>query len=328
MKKDIYIRDTKTKKHNQCKMLQTLHKSLQMLPVQRSVKFSTGITLLGRFHNPKISMTMLKNQNKNMEKFVAEEIEKQEKAAKKGPSSSPKDPIIYDNNRTQIFNRQFMENIGQVMAEIPQLRGHGLCITKVHFVNVYVQSSVTSLLSLQANVVPDFSEVRVFWVSSRTEPEEAAQLLEENVSKIRKYMYNALGIGRMPKIAFVLDNNYLHQQKMDELFARLNTNPDYVNSKDDKKILNVWEEASDSLELESSGEGVDRESILSMLNSSIEKSKAAHRFQYSEQDFETVYRETIHQHGLARKVAVKNNIKKFLTERKKLQKHQMNTSSN
>ena len=66
-----------------------------------------------------------------MEKFVAEEIEKQEKAAKKGPSSSPKDPIIYDNNRTQIFNRQFMENIGQVMAEIPQLRGHGLCITKV-----------------------------------------------------------------------------------------------------------------------------------------------------------------------------------------------------
>lgn len=244
-----------------------------------------------------------------MEKFVAEEIEKQEKAAKKGPSSSPKDPIIYDNNRTQIFNRQFMENIGQVMAEIPQLRGHGLCITK-------------------ANVVPDFSEVRVFWVSSRTEPEEAAQLLEENVSKIRKYMYNALGIGRMPKIAFVLDNNYLHQQKMDELFARLNTNPDYVNSKDDKKILNVWEEASDSLELESSGEGVDRDSILSMLNISIEKSKAAHRFQYSEQDFETVYRETIHQHGLARKVAVKNNIKKFLTERKKLQKHQMNTSSN
>jgi len=280
-----------------------------MLPVQRSVKFSTSITLLGRFHNPKISMTMLKNQNKNMEKFVAEEIEKQEKAAKKGPSSSPKDPIIYDNNRTQIFNRQFMENIGQVMAEIPQLRGHGLCITK-------------------ANVVPDFSEVRVFWVSSRTEPEEAAQLLEENVSKIRKYMYNALGIGRMPKIAFVLDNNYLHQQKMDELFARLNTNPDYVNSKDDKKILNVWEEASDSLELESSGEGVDRDSILSMLNISIEKSKAAHRFQYSEQDFETVYRETIHQHGLARKVAVKNNIKKFLTERKKLQKHQMNTSSN
>ena len=74
---------------------------------------------------------MAKNQTQNLNRLMEEEIQRQQKEAKRGPKSSPKDPIIHDSNRTKLFNSQFMENIGQAMSNIPEVLGHGICITKV-----------------------------------------------------------------------------------------------------------------------------------------------------------------------------------------------------
>ena len=125
----------------------------------------------------------------------------------------------------------------------------------------------------------------------------------------------------MPKIVFVLDTNYLHMQKMEELFDKINRRPEHQESLDEEtEHVNIWQYAADNIHLESTVSGLDRTAILGHINREVEKSKATHRYKYSENDFETVYRESIHRHGLARKLDVKNNIKKFLSERKKLKK--------
>ena len=95
--------------------------------------FTTTSKICGnRFYNPKIAMTMTKNATKNMQRLLTAELIKQQKeTSRKGPKTSPKDPVLFDNNRTKVFNRQFMENIGDVMLGIPDLLGHGLTITKV-----------------------------------------------------------------------------------------------------------------------------------------------------------------------------------------------------
>jgi len=233
-----------------------------------------------------------------MERIANQEIVKERKEAlRKGPRSTPKFPILYDTRKTKVFNRQFMENIGQVMCSIPELIGHGICITKV-------------------NVVSDFSEVRVFWISSRSESNDVALLLEQANKKIRKDMYNISGLGQMPKIVFVLDINYLHMQQMDKLFLELESRSDNYEVVEESE--NVWQIAAKELELKTDIGGLDRESILKKLEKCIQKSKALHRYDsYTEKQFETAYNESIHRHGLSQKTEVKNNIKKFLSARKK-----------
>ena len=65
---------------------------------------------------------------------------------------------------------------------------------------------------------PDYLEVRIFWISSRKDNEEVSQLLEANTGSIRKGMYTVSGLGKIPKLVFVLDLNYLHMQQMEDLF--------------------------------------------------------------------------------------------------------------
>ena len=43
------------------------------------------------------------------------------------------------------------------------------------------------------NVTANFADVRVFWVSSVTEPAAVEALLMENISRIRKDMYEVSG---------------------------------------------------------------------------------------------------------------------------------------
>ena len=45
----------------------------------------------------------------------------------------------------------------------------------------------------QANVKSDFSEVRVFWVSSQAEPDVVQKLFAEHLFTITKYMYRISG---------------------------------------------------------------------------------------------------------------------------------------
>ena len=51
----------------------------------------------------------------------------------------------------------------------------------------------------------------------------------------------------------------------------------------------------------------------------VEKSKALHRLdtQYSKEEFETAYRESVNRNGLPQKEEMKRNIKTFLNSRKK-----------
>ena len=177
--------------------------------------------------------------------------------------------------------------------------------------------------------MPDFSEVRVFWVSGHAESDLVAELLEANVRKIRKNMYDISGIGKMPKIVFVLDTNYLHMQKMEELFDKINGRPENQEAleEEERELPNIWQYADEHIESETAVSGLDRTAILGKINREVEKSKATHRYNYSENDFETVYKESIHKHGLARKLDVKNNIKKFLSDRKKLKKTSVQSSS-
>ena len=102
--------------------------------------FSTTTELFGaRYYNPKISITINKNVRVNMERIANSEILKEKKEEmRKGPKSIPKNPILYDTRKTKVFNRQFMENIGQVMSSIPELIGHGISITKVRYYNIWV----------------------------------------------------------------------------------------------------------------------------------------------------------------------------------------------
>ena len=123
------------------------------LNFSRQLTTTTPILYSSRWYNPKIAQTMVKNQTKHMQNFMLEEITKQlRESRRKGPKTVTKDPVLFDNNRTKVFNRQFKENIGEVMARIPELLGHGINITNV-------------------NVRPDYSEVRIFWISSRKDNE-------------------------------------------------------------------------------------------------------------------------------------------------------------
>jgi len=274
--------------------------SKSSLYLWRPLSTATQILYSSRFYNPKIATTMIKNQSKHMQNFMIEEIAKQHKESRrKGPKTVAKDPVLFDNNRTKVFNRQFKENIGDVMARIPELIGHGINITKV-------------------NVLPDYSEVRIFWVSSRKDHEEVSELLEANTGNIRKGMYTVSGLGKVPKLVFVLDLDYLHMQQMDELFNQLQFKPGYSENLDPPE--NLWRSVADTLKLASNAGGLDRDKILNRIRESIEKSKAVHRHQYRAEDFLEAYRETIHRHGLEHKQEVKSNIRKFLSTRKKKMK--------
>lgn len=252
-----------------------------------------------RFYNAKIALTQKKNTMKGMDKLLRQEFQRESREEKKnGTASVPKNPVMYDTNRTRVFNRQFMENIGQALAGIPEFLGHGISITK-------------------ANVKSDFSEVRVFWVSSQAEPDVVQKLFAEHLFTITKYMYRISGLGQIPKLTFVLDTEYLYLQQMDQLFAELEKTPGYAENKEPSE--NIWKVAADSLILDSDGGGFDRDVVIRNILQEVEKSKALHRLDmaYSKEDFEIAYKESVNRNGLPQKEEMRRNIKTFLSYRKK-----------
>ena len=84
-----------------------------------------------RYYNAKIALTQKKGTMRGMDRLLRQEFQKKSREETKGPKSTPKNPVMYDTNKTRVFNRQFMENIGQALAGIPDFLGHGISITKV-----------------------------------------------------------------------------------------------------------------------------------------------------------------------------------------------------
>ena len=153
-----------------------------------------------RFYNPKISITMKKNIERGTSKLLAaEERAKAKREKRLGAKPSVKNPLIDDTRKTKTFNWKFQENIGNVMAQFPELLGYGIAITRV---------------STRA----DFSEVLVFWISSPDKVEEVADLLEAHVRRIRRAMIEEAGMGQIPRVTFVKDIAYMLETELDGLF--------------------------------------------------------------------------------------------------------------
>ena len=256
-----------------------------------------------RYYNPKISLTMMKNATKNLERSLQYEIERQKKElARRGPRTVAKNPTLYDNRRTKVFNRQFQENIGFVMSSISELLGKGLTVTKV-------------------SVTTDFSEVRVFWVCTAGQEETVTNLLETYAVKIKQDIKEVSGLGLVPRIQWIHDQSYILQREMDKIFEKVKNNEVHLNLPDDDGV-NVWKVCYESLQLECDGSGLDRDNILTRIETEKNKKEALHRSpsQYTQEDFQAVYRESIHRNGLENKLLIKDNIRKFLTNRKKMLK--------
>ena len=153
-----------------------------------------------RYYNPKISITMKKNIERGTSKLIAaEERAKAKREKRLGAKPSVKNPLIDDTRKTKTFNLKFQENVGNVMADFPELLGYGIAITRV---------------STRA----DFSEVLVFWVSSPSKVEEVGDLLEAHVRRIRRGMIEVAGMGQIPRITFVKDIAYMLENELDGLF--------------------------------------------------------------------------------------------------------------
>ena len=100
--------------------------------VQKRSFFTVQVLNGSRYYNPRIAFNQTKNVVRNMDRLVRQEVRKRDKEeGRKESPNNPKNPVLYDTNKTRLFNRQFMENIGSVMAAIPELVGHGISITKV-----------------------------------------------------------------------------------------------------------------------------------------------------------------------------------------------------
>ena len=153
-----------------------------------------------RYYNPKISITMKRNIERGTSKLMAaEERAKAKRERRLAAKPSIKNPLIDDTRKTKTFNFKFQENVGNVMADFPELLGHGIAITRV---------------STRA----DFSEVLVFWVSSPSKVEKVAELLEAHVRRIRRAMIEVAGMGQIPRITFVKDIAYMLENELDGLF--------------------------------------------------------------------------------------------------------------
>ena len=88
---------------------------------------STRQCLASRFYNPKIGLTMKKNIARGTDQLLAAEERARVKREKRlGSKPKIKNPLLDDTRKTKTFNLKFQENIGNVMADIPQLLGHGM----------------------------------------------------------------------------------------------------------------------------------------------------------------------------------------------------------
>jgi len=239
----------------------------------------------------------MNKSKKNVERMVRLEKEREAKRERRlGPRPQIKNPLLHENERTKVFNLQIKQNIGLVMADMPVLLGRGINITR-------------------ASVRPDFSEVLVFWVSQPQEEAEVGRALEEHVAAIRRAMIDTCGLGHIPKITFVRDLAYIYDTNMSRLFSKLDTGPEPGQAErcDDQLLKDL-----EALELGTDGLGLQRKEIMLNLVITAEKSLAKHRYEgATAEQFNRMYTEAIEKDDGAKKIIIKKNIQKFLSERKK-----------
>ena len=126
-------------------------------------------------------------------------------------------------------------------------------------------------------------------VSRRESEEVVSQLLEENAGLVRRLVAANSNLGQIPRLVFVLDNQYLFEVTMDKLYDKMELGP-----RDDSEEENAagWEKV-ESLVLKNDVGGLRRGEIMDAVHAEMEKKKALHRSQYTEEQFEEAYRETV-----------------------------------
>lgn len=255
-----------------------------------------------RFYNPKVANTMAKNATKHMTRMVElEEQQRRRREARQGSRPQVRNPIVGDSRKTEAFNRQILENIGQAMVSVPQLLGRNISITR-------------------AKTRPDFSEVLVFWVCRVGEEEETRLLLEEHVRVVRRELVQGCGMGQVPKLTFVRDLAYMLDSHMEQLFSGMDLGPVDQGDQGDQGDQAAWDQL-EGLELGTSGLGLRRAEMMKTLEMGVERSTGSHRYSgATSEEYCRVYSQTLARDGGREKLMVQENIKKFLRERKK-QKH-------
>jgi len=262
--------------------------------------FSMSAVTSSKYLNAKSSLSVQRGATRNIERLLRDELRRREKEkARRGPVSSLKHmPALHDSNRTRLFNRKFQEGLASVMAQMPQLLGHGLSITKV-------------------NVTTDFKFVRVFWITTPGNEEHVENLLEENMNLIVRGLKQEGSVGnKLPQIVLVKDSAYLHDEKMVQLFDKLETGPD---DPDESVMEDETLSALAALKLQSDVGGLDRDKLLEQIITEVDKSQASHRYNNVDDDFfVSTYRKSLDRDTSMQKEAVQKSIKQFKVTRRKL----------
>lgn len=259
-------------------------------------QFSICTAHLGKIAPPSIGKTNMARPKQMLDKKLNIEIERLKKAQRNNSiQKKVTNPVLQYTDRSKVFNDQLMREMGKVMIQFPSLVGHGIAISKI-------------------NTTKDFSEARVFWISSKGDAlEELSVILEAHAGEIRQILTNTAGLGAIPKISFHYDKQYLFDNLMDQLMEQADMGPKEVNDQN-IEIKNI-----DDIVLNHNCLGLNRSTILYNLEASVKRSSAVHRQVDTAQveHFIQAYRQGIVVTDNEKKKERDNKIKVFLRQRRK-----------
>ncbi|KAL8607531.1 hypothetical protein ACOMHN_004500 [Nucella lapillus] len=120
----------------------------------------------------------------------------------------------------------------------------------VHLINsgaVCDQLATLSVEIVRVKVVPDFSSVNVYWLTSGTkEDDDTVQtLLTKNAGHLRQLLTSLYLLGTIPRISFVRDDSQARYLKVESLLLSADFGPDFVPTRLDSAIRTITLSAQD-----------------------------------------------------------------------------------
>ncbi|KAF2895204.1 hypothetical protein ILUMI_10976, partial [Ignelater luminosus] len=253
----------------------------------------TKIELLKCFRQLHISVPH-NTQAKMMKKVMGSNIKKKSKFYEAPTLLAPKSfskgafegKRSVNSKRATVLNKLFMRYITDLMSSgecSSAFIGHGIEIDHVQ-------------------ITPDFSCVKVFWISKSPEKDEIIEdILHKNTGQLRHELAQLKVVGVIPKIRFVKDKHYAQAIKVDNLLTKADFGDDYI-PEDITTKLKTELELNTSLEphivqklskLDNSEDvyedplppmpnnvfGLNHSEIMERIQKSKQKSRALHRYQ-------------------------------------------------
>lgn len=90
---------------------------------------------------------------------------------------------------------------------------------------------------VKVKVVPDFSAVNVYWLSTGTQEDASLEaLLKQHEGRLRHLLTSYHVLGHIPRINFVRDDSRSHYMKVEQLLSKADFGPDFVPTRLDTAI--------------------------------------------------------------------------------------------